>query len=157
MLVLQSVDDVVENLFAHRRVTYRRRIFQTRFKLIERLPIGPRAVTARAPHSRAADRDASLQLLAALRTSDRLDVLAPQLCQDLLVALMSPLILARGVDIMQLVAEPIFFVAHNSPQGFSVAQLSISALKGPQHSGRALPAIDRLRENWRSGYWSASR
>src|SRR5271156_6131031 len=115
MLVLQFVDDIVENLFAHRLVTNRSRLLQARFKLIERLPIGPRAVPARTRHPTDADGDASLQLLAALRTSDRLDVLAPQLCQDLLVALMSPLILARGVDIMQLVAEPIFFVAHNSP------------------------------------------
>src|SRR5271156_6713094 len=157
MLVLQFVDDIVENLFAHRLVTNRSRLLQTHFKLVERLPIGPRAVPARARHPADADRDSSLQLLAALRTSDRLDVLVPQLCQDLLVALLSPLILACGVDIVQLVAEPIFFVTHSSPpRACSVAQLCISAFGEPQHGGHVWP-LTRLRENRRSGYWSASR
>src|SRR5271168_4240909 len=127
MLVLQFVDDIVENLFAHRLVTNRSRLLQTRFKLVERLPIGPRAVPAQTRHPADADRDPRLQLLAALRASDRLDVLASQLLQDLLVALMSPLILARSVDIMQLVAEPIFFVAHNSPPGLALSPNCLSA------------------------------
>ncbi len=63
-------------------------------------------------HAPDADRYPSIQFLAALRTRDGLDVLPPQLSQYLLVALMSPLIFAGSLGLMEFIAETIFFVTH---------------------------------------------
>jgi hypothetical protein len=91
----------------------RSRIFKACTKLLKRFPIAPCAVTAWTRHSPDADRYPSIEFLAALRTGDRLDVLAPQLFQYLLVALMSPLILSSGLNLFKFVAKTIFLVAHD--------------------------------------------
>ncbi len=117
MFVVQFFDEI-ENLFAQRYGVNRSRIFKAYTKLLERFPIAPCAMAVWTRHSPDADRYPSIEFLAALRTWDRLDVLAPQLFQNLLVALMSPLIFAGSLSLMEFVAKTVFFVAHNFTANF---------------------------------------
>ncbi|MGH7924520.1 MAG: hypothetical protein ACREQH_08020 [Candidatus Binatus sp.] len=120
MFVAHFFHDLSENLFAQGLVLNRRRIFQSRSKLQERFLIRPRAMPAWTGHSTCADRYPSLEVLSALRTSDWLDVLAPQFLQYFFVTLMGPLILASRFNLVEFVTQTIFLVAHITPQIFAM-------------------------------------
>jgi hypothetical protein len=101
MPVRQVFDDFSqpdEHLFAQGLEGEWRRIFQACAKLLERLPVSPCAVMGWTSDAAHADCHPGVELLAALRTVDRLDVLAAQPFDDLGVALAGPTEFSRAIS-----------------------------------------------------------
>lgn len=101
--VFNDCGELFEDLLAQGFVVNRRCIFQTQSKLIERLPVRPRAMMVGAGHFAKSDRDSGVEVLAALRTMDRFGVFVPQPLEDLCVLLTGPLILTTHPGIVDLV------------------------------------------------------
>ena len=82
----------------------RRRVLEACGDLRQSFLIAPCPVVKSASHTAHSDRHPCVEILATLRTMDRFEILSPEPLNYLIITLTGPLILARPLRVVELVA-----------------------------------------------------